>query len=106
MVPARGFPATNLMCESEGKTVTISWDNGELYDAIKVYRNGDLIVTLAGDDMDFVELGVPAGIHEYNVIGCIGDNSSSDVTCEVAVVEKPQDVTERAEKRGQRAEYT
>jgi len=74
---------SDLRCEAAGARVVLAWTNGASYDAIEIYRDGDLIETLAGSAEERAICPAPFGFHEYAVRGRLGQSFSPFTSCSV-----------------------
>ena len=78
---------TGLVCvQGTGIEVNLSWTNGELYDEIRVSRNGNLVAILGGTATSFLDGGGFAGNRVYAVTGVCSQSQSTSV-CVMDVVE-------------------
>ena len=75
----------NLVCNPVGGDAQLNWNNPELYDSIRIERDGSLIDTLPGSETSYVDLAPAGGVRNYAVIGVIDGISSSPAMCTVPV---------------------
>ncbi|HNU24603.1 MAG TPA: DNRLRE domain-containing protein [Planctomycetota bacterium] len=80
-------PPADLVCTPIAGTwsAALAWTNDPLmpYENIRVYRDGDLVDTLAGDATAYVDAAPLPGRHVYEVCGVYNGNNSGAATCEV-----------------------
>jgi hypothetical protein len=84
---------TDLTCSQEGADISLNWVSVAAYDAILIYRDGKLLSALPGSAASFLDTDVPAGTHTYEVRGGVNGDFSKPVSCAVAVVEPPRDLS-------------
>ncbi|MFQ5653263.1 MAG: hypothetical protein ACE5GW_00855 [Planctomycetota bacterium] len=72
----------NAACTSENGFVTLTWQNGSVYDGIEIERNGVLVATLPGTATIFTET-VPPGTYLYEITGTAPNSESAKTPCEV-----------------------
>ena len=82
---------TGLVCTVVGQTVEITWSNPEPFDFIEIRRNGSLIQTIPGSVTSFLDPGVPATFHFYNVHGVVGTVVGPGAPCSVQVIPPPDE---------------
>jgi hypothetical protein len=75
---------TALACSRKGTDVSLSWSVNEVYDAIRILRDGTEIASLAPDATSYVDAAVPEGQHAYDVYAVVGIDEGGP-RCEVAV---------------------
>ena len=80
-------PITDLECSAVGDVVTLTWTNGETYETIEIVRDGVVIDTIPGSLEIYVDSGVPAGDHTYEITPTIDGGTTSPVSCDVRVLE-------------------
>ncbi|MFN0060257.1 MAG: dockerin type I domain-containing protein [Planctomycetota bacterium] len=79
-------PVTGLGCVLVGSSVLMSWGLGDTYTLIRVLRGGSLIATLSGSATSYTDVGAPAGMLNYQVIGEAGPGTASPpASCTVSV---------------------
>jgi len=89
-VPGEGPPPpANLVCGSDGATVSLAWENPVAYDQILVCRDDLRCVSLPGDATRYKEENVPAGRHIYRVFGIVKGVRSVAAACTVVVIGPP-----------------
>lgn len=84
-------PPSGLDCMAEaGNVVELTWQNGEVYAAVRIERDGATVHTALGNVESHSDLGVPAGDHVYLVRGLV-DGVASDPSeeCSVTVEGEP-----------------
>ncbi len=77
-----------LSCSVDGFDVTLTWINVDNFTSVKIYRDNDpdpIAILSTGNLEMFVDRGLDPGEHSYSVQGCIGDDSSSTVSCSLTV---------------------
>lgn len=88
-------PPFNLRCEVIEGDVVLSWEHRHPLpvEGTRVFRDGTLIAELPGDTLSYVDPAPAPGVHVYSIRDFIGDDSSSDVECEVRVPRAPASLT-------------
>lgn len=76
-------PIQNLVCATQPSNVDIqlTWMNGDVYDEIRVRRNGSLIATLPGTDTAYLDGPLAAGTYSYELTPVILDAEGSAADC-------------------------
>lgn len=74
-------PPTSISCQQQSGNVELNWVNGQLYDAITIFRGGVLLDTLAGSVSSYTDSALEVGVHQYFVQGSVGGFDSSPVIC-------------------------
>ncbi len=69
--------------------VYMRWRNGSEYDAILIYRDGEIIEKLPGTAQRFIDYSVRPGPHDYAVTGLRGNEETEPATCHVVVPPYP-----------------
>ncbi|HAK97347.1 MAG TPA: hypothetical protein DCM87_20745, partial [Planctomycetes bacterium] len=81
------MPPAELVCAPIAGTwsASLAWANDPLmpYENVRVYRDGELVDTLAGDAVSYVDAAPLPGPHVYAVCGVYNGNNSGAATCEV-----------------------
>lgn len=102
-------PPSNLQCRFIGSrtldaeanfvdgVVPMRWVNGQAYDNIVIWRNGEGLVRLNGNAESYVDQNPELGVNKYQVFGVIGVRRSHAAECAVKVpigrVPPPQDLS-------------
>ncbi len=76
---------SNLTCSRQGADVALAWSNTGSYDTIGVYRGGNLLQEIPGNEMSYTDLDPPGGPQTYSVLASLGSIDAMNVTCTVAV---------------------
>ncbi|MCI0651770.1 MAG: hypothetical protein L0Z55_07790 [Planctomycetes bacterium] len=71
----------DLSCSESGDDITIAWTSGEIYDAIIIERNGDLLATLPGAATSYLDADLPPAVYRYRVRGEAATLSSGALAC-------------------------
>ena len=79
------FAPSGVTCSFTDPDVTIDWTNESTYDAVEVYRNGTLLVSLDGTETTHTDLEVPNGLQSYVVRGVGPDCGADSTACLVEV---------------------
>ena len=72
---------SELLCQQQGFDVQITWTNGQLYEAVEIFRDGILLDTLAGTLSSYVDTAPGVGAHQYFVQGSVGGFDSLPAIC-------------------------
>ncbi len=77
-----------LTCVGEADQVRLSWTNPlPSYSEIDIYRGGNHLTTVSGDDMEYVDMGLSPATYDYSLKARL-DTSTSDATeCETVIPE-------------------
>ena len=89
-IPSDQFlvPPTDLLCDAVPGEVTLSWTNGDTYDAVEVFRDGVSLAVLAGTETSYTDSAViGAGERTYGIVGSSLTEVAATVEC---VVDVPQ----------------
>lgn len=78
-------PVTNLICQSSGSDVSLSWSNPLAFSAIEIVREGSLLQSLPGYIESYIDTSPQPGSSSYQVIGYSGVLASSPPSCTVEV---------------------
>ncbi|MGE4631551.1 MAG: integrin alpha, partial [Planctomycetota bacterium] len=83
-------PADMLQCISHHREVTFTWMNQDTeYEAIDVYRDGNIIATLAGTAEMFIDADVSFGNHEYQLVERGDRTTTLPSSCSIIVLQPP-----------------
>jgi hypothetical protein len=64
-----GGAPVDLICErSDSSTIHLTWTNNDLYDAIKILRDGESLGEIPGTDESFTDTSSSAGDHLYKLV--------------------------------------
>ena len=79
-------PVTGLGCVVTTDDIALTWTNaaGD-YDAVEIWRNGMLLMTLAGSAVSYDDLDMPDGVYDYSVVAVRDGLSSAGAECEATV---------------------
>ena len=88
--PSRPRPVGGLSCNPFGGGITLSWALAEEYEAIRIFRDGSLLVELPGSAMTYVDALEP-GPRRYAVAAVRGGIESLPAVREV-LIEEPRPV--------------
>lgn len=75
---------TDLSCQKVSGGVELTWQNGALYDELKILRDGTEITELTGDATSYLDGDVDEGTHVYDVVAVVG-NAEIPTSCEITV---------------------
>ena len=78
-------PVTNFNCVSTGSEATITWTNGETYDAVLVSIDGSAPLILAGNTTSFAAVGLNPGFHTVSVQGRFDFIVSAANECSIVI---------------------
>ena len=82
-------PLSGLGCITIGDGNILTWTNGETYDNIAVYRNGEKIGATNGGTESFTDFPLDAGTYDYDLIANIGTSETAAVSCSVTILTPP-----------------
>ncbi|MGB1397223.1 MAG: hypothetical protein ACPG7R_05225, partial [Planctomycetota bacterium] len=82
-------PLSGLGCTTIGDGNILTWTNGETYDSIAVYRNGEKIGAANGGTESFTDFPLDAGTYDYDLIASIGTSETAPVSCSVTILPPP-----------------
>ncbi len=80
---------SGFLCEPSGFDVQLSWQNGELYDSVEVYRDGGLLTSLPAQAESYLDTDpepFPSGSESYFVVGRVGGVPSFPMRCTTSVL--------------------
>ncbi|MEC9477227.1 MAG: hypothetical protein VX764_09335 [Planctomycetota bacterium] len=79
-------PPESMACRGEADQVRITWSNpSTAYTSIEVHRGDELIATISGDEMEYVDTGQSPGEYSYSLNGTHGTSSSDSSSCETVI---------------------
>ncbi len=81
--PAVSYP-TALNCTRRGREVALSWVNHDVYESLKIIRDGAELAALPVDATSYLDADVPEGPHTYQVLATL-HGASGGPSCEVTV---------------------
>jgi len=82
-------PLSGLGCTTIGDGNILTWTNGETYDSIAVFRNGEKIGAANGGTESFTDFPLDAGTYDYDLIASIGSSETAPVSCSVTILPPP-----------------
>lgn len=82
-------PLSGLGCTTIGDGNILTWTNGETYDSIAVFRNGEKIGAANGGTEAFTDFPLEAGTYNYDLIASIGSSETAPVSCSVTILPPP-----------------
>ncbi len=79
-------PPSHLNCFVADGTITLSWENPEVYDQIVINRNGVELAVLAGNAATYTDSDAQAGVvYTYELVGQTGLHRTPSVTCTLKI---------------------
>ncbi|MEM7230661.1 MAG: hypothetical protein AAF517_00715 [Planctomycetota bacterium] len=95
IIPVGVLSPINFQCIVEDGDVALTWVHRHPtpLDGTRIYRDGDLIATLTGNDRSYRDVAPPPGPHTYEIEAFVGGESSRRVECAVNI---PVDVADLA----------
>ncbi|MFQ5654109.1 MAG: hypothetical protein ACE5GW_05190 [Planctomycetota bacterium] len=76
----------SLFCSSSPGIAGLDWENGDLYEEIRIYRDLDLIAELPGSTTSYSDAtGMPLESYSYHVVGVTGGIESPHAICDVTI---------------------
>ncbi len=76
-------PPGDLSCSSRAGTVSITWTVPAGYQELKLYRNGELVAALPGDQTGYEDGPLGPGDYEYEIVAKAGSSLSDPASCSV-----------------------
>lgn len=83
------LPLSNLTCTPSFGQVDLTWNVAQPYDAVRVFRDGALLVELPGAPTSYQDTTVDEGPHDYEVLAVLQGTTSPAETCAVTVPVPP-----------------
>ncbi|MGE4620134.1 MAG: hypothetical protein AAEJ04_10035, partial [Planctomycetota bacterium] len=100
------FPLGAASCSAQGSTVSLNWTNGGAYDTIEISRDGQLIASIDGSNMDYTDAQVPAGQHSYSLRAIKRQGITAAQSCSLTVLDPPANMSCRGEADQVRLSWT
>lgn len=86
-------PPAEFRCAADGVTVALSWTEPEVFSHVEILRDGAFLTMLPGGTAAFNDTNVVPGVHIYALRAFVGTSATESVTCQVAVVPAPANVS-------------
>jgi len=61
------FMLADIACASDGEDVLLTWNTAPFIPWITIYRDGELLAQLTQGETSYVDVGAPAGSHQYDI---------------------------------------
>lgn len=74
-------PIVLFQCQTVAAGVRLTWVNMDIYDSIEILREGTLLVTLAGTELEYTDLNPISGLSSYSIRNVVETVTSTEQSC-------------------------